>query len=299
MLVEWPLQPRTRFILGIVRYRIASLAAVCLTFVCAAENVPVFPPLVSWKDAITQQNPSALKTLYSSSPPAQVSTSKETLDAASEVAFWMRLKPKGMQLKVIQSDANQPGIYQVLFQGSLETAARTMYVTAVQVWQQQAGGWRIVATKREVTKLEQPLTVDDKIYPAGDAHAEIREALGRARRSGRRVLLVFGADWCYDYHVIDKAFRRHDIAAILNANYEVVHIDVGQGDKNQDLMSQYQVPMKRGIPAIAILESDGKLLYSQKNGEWERTRALGPEDLLELLGKWKPHRQTHRAGLIE
>lgn len=282
-----------------MHYRIAFLAAVWLSLVCAAENVPVFPPLVSWKDAITQQNPSALKTLYSSSPPAQVTTSKETLDADSEVAFWMSLKPKGMQLKVIQSDANQPGIYQVLFQGSLETAARTMYVTAVQVWQQQAGGWRIVATKREVTKLEQPLTVDDKIYPAGDAHAEIREALGRARRSGRRVLLVFGADWCYDCHVLDKAFRRHDIAAILNANYEVVHIDVGQGDKNQDLMSQYQVPMKRGIPAIAILESDGKLLYSQKNGEWERTRALGPEDLLELLGKWKPHRQTHRAGLIE
>jgi hypothetical protein len=46
--------------------------------------------------------------------------------------------------------------------------------------------------------------------------------------------------------------------------------------------------MKRGIPAIALLDSSGKLLYSQKNGEWERARALGPEDLLEFLRKWKP-----------
>ena len=259
----------------------------------------MFPPLASWKAAVTEQNPTALKTLYSSSPPAQVTTSKETLDAASEVAFWMSLKPKGMQVKVIQSDANQPGIYQVLFQASVETTARTMYVTALQVWQQQAAGWRIVATKREVTKLEQPLSINEKIYPARDAHTEIREALVRARRSGKRVLVVFGADWCYDCHVLDKAFHRQDIATILNPNYEVVHIDVGQGDKNQDLMNEYQVPMQRGIPAIAILESDGKLIYSQKNGEWERTRALGPEDLLELLNKWKPHRPTHRAGVIE
>ena len=45
--------------------------------------------------------------------------------------------------------------------------------------------------------------------------------------------------------------------------------------------------MKRGIPAIAILDSSGKLLFSQRNGEWERARALGPEDLIALLRKWK------------
>jgi hypothetical protein len=87
--------------------------------------------------------------------------------------------------------------------------------------------------------------------------------------------------------VLDKAFRRKDIAAVLTPGYEVVHIDVGRGEKNQDLMNEYGVPMKRGIPAIAILDAHGKVLYSQKNGEWERARALGPEDLLALLRKWK------------
>jgi thioredoxin 1 len=63
---------------------------------------------------------------------------------------------------------------------------------------------------------------------------------------------------------------------------------VGEGDKNQDIMKQYEVPMARGIPAIAVLESDGKLLYSQKGGEFEKARALGPEDLVAFLNKWKP-----------
>ena len=75
---------------------------------------------------------------------------------------------------------------------------------------------------------------------------------------------------------------------MLTPNYEVVHVDVGEGDKNQDLMNQYDVPMKRGIPALAVLDANGKLLYSQKNGEFERARALGPEDLLEFLNRWKP-----------
>jgi hypothetical protein len=77
----------------------------------------------------------------------------------------------------------------------------------------------------------------------------------------------------------------------VGTNYVVVHVDVGQGEKNQDLMKQYEVPMERGIPAVAVLGADGKLLYSQKKGEFEKARALGPEDLLEFLNKWKPEGQ--------
>ena len=46
--------------------------------------------------------------------------------------------------------------------------------------------------------------------------------------------------------------------------------------------------MARGIPRLAILNSDRNLLFSQKNGEFEKARALAPEDLLQFLNKWKP-----------
>ncbi len=36
---------------------------------------------------------------------------------------------------------------------------------------------------------------------------------------------------------------------------------------------------------LAVLESDGKLLSSQKNGEFEKARALGPEDLIAFLNR--------------
>ena len=130
---------------------------------------------------------------------------------------------------------------------------------------------------------------EKEIYSeSADAHAEIKEALEKATAEHKRVIVVFGANWCYDCRVLDKAFHRSDLAPILAANYEVVHVDIGRGEKNQDLMKQYEVPMKRGIPGLAVLDANGKLLYSQKNGEFENARALTAEDFLAFLNKWKP-----------
>ncbi len=237
-------------------------------------------------------NAATLRSLYSSSPPAQISASSTQITADSDISFWTGFKAKSIVLQIAQSTSPQPGLQQIVFQARIKTAppGRTLYVAEAQIWQQQDLQWKLVSAKRtDATKLEQPLSLDAKIYPVGvDASEEIRSALARAAKSQKRVLVVFGADWCYDCHVLDRAFRRGDVAAVLTPNYEVVHVDVGEGDKNQDLMNKYEVPMKRGIPAIAVLDSSGKLLYSQKSGEFERARSLGPEDLMEFLRKWKP-----------
>jgi thiol:disulfide interchange protein len=139
----------------------------------------------------------------------------------------------------------------------------------------------------------QSVKQEKDIYNEGaDARAEIKEALAKARAEHKRVIVVFGANWCYDCHVLDAAFHRSDLAPILAANYEVVHVDIGRGEKNQDLMTKYEVPMKRGIPGLAVLDADGKLVYSQKNGEFEKARALTQEDFLAFLNKWKPGAQS-------
>jgi hypothetical protein len=75
----------------------------------------------------------------------------------------------------------------------------------------------------------------------------------------------------------------------VTANYELVHIDLGPDEhKNADLVKQYDIPLDKGVPAMAVAESDGKLVFSQKNGEVEDARRLTPEVLLEFLDKWKP-----------
>ena len=194
-------------------------------------------------------------------------------------------------MRIAESGSPQLGVE--VFTLQVKVAGANGHITNIvegQAWQNQAGVWRLVGVKRDIAKLAQPTQLDEHIYPTGDAHEQMQQAITAASKSHKNILIIFGADWCYDCHVLEKAFHRPDIAAVLNPNYQVVDIDVGEMNKNLDIAQQYEVPLDRGVPAIAILDSEGKLLFSQKKGEWERARALGPDDLLALLKKWKPER---------
>ena len=151
--------------------------------------------------------------------------------------------------------------------------------------------WRIVGVERtDDPQLKQPSDMKKNIYPDdADAHAEIREAAAKAIKDHKRILLVFGANWCFDCHVLDIAFHGPELSPIVDSNYEVVHVDLGPDEKkNSDLVQQYEIPLDKGIPALAVAESDGKLVVSQKNGEFEDARGLTADALVDFLIKWKP-----------
>ena len=260
----------------------------------AADSGASFPPLEQWKSAVVAGNAALLKSMYSSNPPARVATLAGDSSPEVETSFWTGLKARQIKLDVTQVTSPQPGVQQVVFEAEVHTGTaakdHVVWVTEGQMWQEQNGSWKIIATKRsEPAKLQQPMETNKVIYAPGiDAHEEIKQAIAQASKQHKNVLIVFGANWCYDCHVLDLAFHRPDLTTVLQKNYEVVHVDVGEGDKNQDIMQQYNVPMKKGIPALAVLDSHGKLLYSQQGGEFEKARSLAPEDLLTFLNKWKP-----------
>ena len=143
----------------------------------------------------------------------------------------------------------------------------------------------------QAPRMLPPPTERRNLYPDGvDAKAEITEALTDAKKTHRRVLLIFGGNWCYDCHVLDAAFRSKEIAPTLNQNYVVVHINIGEYDKNLDLADKYEIPLKKGVPAAAVLKSDGTLVVSQKNQEFEKARSMTTDAVLTFLEKWKPRK---------
>ena len=259
-----------------------------------ASQTAAFAPVEQWKAAVLSGDSARLGAFYSTNPPARVVQTSGEAGADTEIAFWMGLKARRMKIDFVQSGSPEVGLQQVVFQAEILSGAQakpqTVYLNDAQLWQKQGEQWRIAATQRtNPSRLQQPLDTSKNIYiPGINAQAEIAQALKLASQQHKRVLVIFGANWCYDCHVLDRAFQRPDIEAVLKPSYEVVHVDVGQGDKNQDIMQQYHVPMTKGIPAIAVLDSSGKLLYAQQGGEFEKARVLGPEDVLAFLNKWKP-----------
>jgi hypothetical protein len=269
---------------------LAVLSGCALAQVATGADASAFAPLDQWKTAVLAGKAAGLSSLYSTNPAFQVAIGKGTSDATAETNFWIDLKARKIDLQINQKTSPQPGVQVVVFQAEVQSGSETLYVTVAQAWQQQGDSWRLVVVKHtNPTHLQQPPNADKNIYPDNvDAHKEIKEAEEQAAKDHRRVLLVFGANWCYDCHVLDLAFHRSDFAPTM-AGYEVAHIDIGDdGKKNADLAKQFQVPLEKGVPALAVIESDGKLVVSQKNGEFENARAMTPEALLEFLNKWKP-----------
>jgi thiol-disulfide isomerase/thioredoxin len=122
-----------------------------------------------------------------------------------------------------------------------------------------------------------------------DAHAEIDAARQRAAREGKRVAVVFGADWCPDCHAFQKALGHRLLAPLLDAGYVVTHVSVGNRDRNLDLMRSYGMAVGSGIPAVAILEPDGGLVAAQRDGQFRNSSALlSVAEIASFFERWKP-----------
>ena len=121
-----------------------------------------------------------------------------------------------------------------------------------------------------------------------DAKAEIRQALATATREHKRVLLDFGGNWCGDCQVLHIYLQDPGNASLLQNNFVLVNVNVGHYDQNLDIAKQYNIPLDRGVPALAVLEPNGKLIYSQHNGEFQAMRRIDVSSVSEFLTKWKP-----------
>ena len=131
------------------------------------------------------------------------------------------------------------------------------------------------------------------IYPAPEqAQADLAAALKQAAAQHRRVIVDFGGNWCTDCHVLDSYMHDATNQPLVEANFVVVHVNIGRIDRNQDIAERYGIPLGKGVPALAVLDERGKLLYSQTGGEFEDMRHMNAGALTQFLQRWKPRAAT-------
>ena len=131
-------------------------------------------------------------------------------------------------------------------------------------------------------------SVGRDIYPdPAQAKADLAAALKIAATTHKRILLDFGGNWCPDCQVLDIYFHDPANRRILEAKYVLVHVNIGHVDANLDIARKYEVPLSRGVPALAVLDEHGKLLYSQKSGEFEAMSRMESAAVTKFLIQWE------------
>jgi thioredoxin-related protein len=256
-----------------------------------------FAPFEKFRQAVLAGDSSALSELYTKIPePQTTDADNRAISMQDELNFWTSWKTKGLTdigVEAVGEHDPSPDLHILILRLDFITkngfTEKKQFINVAQGWSHQNGQWLLSFSRHSApTLLRQPLE-DKLIYkPTADPSEQIADAVKSASASHRRILLVFGGNWCFDCHVLDEAFHSPEIAPTLDKSFLVVHIDIGQMDKNLDVAKKYDIPLDRGVPAIAVLDSDGKLLFSQKRGEFEAARSMSPDDILAFLDKWKP-----------
>jgi len=119
---------------------------------------------------------------------------------------------------------------------------------------------------------------------SADAHVTLQHGLEQARASGKDLLVVFGANWCEDCRKLDTALHGRT-AALIDARFVVVKIDIGNFDKNLDVVKRYGYPTGKGIPAAIVLTPDDKLIYATRAGELADARHMGDDGIYNFFSK--------------
>jgi thiol:disulfide interchange protein len=121
-----------------------------------------------------------------------------------------------------------------------------------------------------------------------DARADIRAAIATAAREHKRVLLDFGGNWCSDCQLLNIYFHDPGNASLLQTNYVLVDVSVGEYDRNLDLVRKYGIHLNKGVPALVVLDGRGRVLYAQRNGEFEAMHKLDSNAVTAFLMRWRP-----------
>jgi thiol:disulfide interchange protein len=125
--------------------------------------------------------------------------------------------------------------------------------------------------------------------PSRDAFLDIDAAAAEAERSGRRVLLEVGGEWCIWCHRLDAFWEQNpDLAELLDANFVMLKVNFSPENENEDVLSRYpQIP---GYPHLFVLEADGSLLHTQDTGQMETGDHHDPAKMLAILEERAPEK---------
>jgi thiol-disulfide isomerase/thioredoxin len=123
--------------------------------------------------------------------------------------------------------------------------------------------------------------------PNADATASVDAAFARAKKSGKRVLIDLGGNWCPDCIVLANLMQLPELKSFLAAHFEIVSVDVGRFNKNLQIPARFGITQRlEGVPAIIVAESDGAFVNPGRISALADARHMTPQAIADWLALW-------------
>jgi thiol-disulfide isomerase/thioredoxin len=127
-----------------------------------------------------------------------------------------------------------------------------------------------------------PFPYDEK----ASAEAAVNAAFERAKKSGKRVLVDFGGNWCPDCRILAGVMDLPAVKSFVETHYEVAAVDVGYFNRNLPVVNRMGVQKLRGVPTVVIADAAGCLVNVTNSAELANVRAMTPQGIADWLARW-------------
>jgi thioredoxin-related protein len=129
-----------------------------------------------------------------------------------------------------------------------------------------------------------------KLYnPAADARVEINEAVKKAAKEHKNVLLQIGGNWCKWCIIFnDLVTTDPDLNKYMTDNYVVLHVNWSPENKNETVMASLGYPQRFGYPVFVVLDDKGNRLNTISPLYVEDDKGFSKAKVMYFFKKWSP-----------
>ncbi len=128
---------------------------------------------------------------------------------------------------------------------------------------------------------------------AADAQVQVDKAIAQAKRENKRILVMFGGDWCGWCHKLHELFANDaEIRKVLSYEYVLVMVDTeapGAADlmrKCKEALSKEELEKGVGFPFLSVLDADGKVVTAQRTDPLEEGDHHDSGRVKGFLNRW-------------
>jgi thiol:disulfide interchange protein len=146
-----------------------------------------------------------------------------------------------------------------------------------------AQGPEAAAAQKTQAQAARPSIYDEQ----ADARAQVEAATALARRDARRVLVMFGGDWCGWCHKLHGLFQSDPaIRDLLAEEYVLVLVDT-RAPRADALLAECKGDLEGvGFPFLAVLDGQGAIVTRQETNALEEGDHHDPARVKAFLETW-------------
>ncbi len=140
---------------------------------------------------------------------------------------------------------------------------------------------------KESPKAKEAPIVREKFDPKKDPAADLASAVTMASKSGKRIIIDLGGEWCSWCLYMDKFFVNNpELAKFRDDNFIWLKVNYSEENKNEKFLATY--PEAAGYPHLYVLDEKGNFLLSQDTSELEQGKGYNLDKFTAFLKEWAP-----------